>query len=84
MLGCKLVRPDGSASTSACKRGFPTVLSARSHYFTGLSRLATPTARRFAAVHRRLTLGERRDRRRSTPINGAFMLVRREAVGRGR
>jgi Glycosyl transferase family 2 len=86
MLGCKLVRPDGSFD-HACKRGFPTVRSAI-YYFTGLAR-AFPKSARFAqytAAH--LSVDEAGP---VDAVNGAFMLVRRRrrarrallAVGRG-
>ena len=75
MLGVKLVRPDGTFD-HACKRGFPTVSSAL-YYFLGLSRLF-PKSRRFA----RYTAGELGEDESGTvdAINGAFMLVKREAV----
>jgi GT2 family glycosyltransferase len=75
MLGCKLVRPNGSLDR-ACKRGFPTPLSSLYH-FTSVSRLA-PRSRRFAqysAGH----IGEN-ETAVVEAVNGAFMLVRREAV----
>lgn len=75
MLGCKLVRPDGRLD-HACKRGFPTVGSAFYHA-VGLSTLF-PRSRRFAgytAGH----LGED-EVGLVDAVNGAFMLVRREAI----
>ena len=75
MLGCKLVRPDGSFD-HACKRGFPTVLSAL-YYFTGLAG-HFPDSPRFAqytAAHLGIDETGRVD-----AINGAFMLVRRSAA----
>jgi GT2 family glycosyltransferase len=75
MLGCKLVQPDGRLD-HACKRGFPTPASALWH-FMGLSR-ALPSSPRFAAY----TAGHI-DPDRVSPvdaINGAFMLIRREAL----
>jgi GT2 family glycosyltransferase len=75
MLGCKLVRPDGSLDHAA-KRGFPTPLSALG-YFTGLSRLR-PRSRRLAGY-----TAEHLDPDEAGPVdavNGAFMLVRREAL----
>jgi GT2 family glycosyltransferase len=75
MLGCKLVRPDGSFD-HACKRGFPTVLSAL-FYFGGLAR-RFPDSPRFAqytAAHLGIDETGTVD-----AINGAFMLVRRSAV----
>jgi GT2 family glycosyltransferase len=74
MLGCKLVRPDGTLD-KACKRGSPTPLSSLA-YFTGLSRLA-PRSRlaRYTAGH----IGED-ETSVVDAVNGAFMLVRREAL----
>jgi GT2 family glycosyltransferase len=75
MLGCKLVRPDGTLD-HACKRGFPTPLSALAH-FAGLTRRA-PRSRRLAgytAGH----LGEN-ETGEVDAVNGAMMLVRREAL----
>jgi GT2 family glycosyltransferase len=75
MLGVKLVRPDGTFD-HACKRGFPTVASAL-FYFLGLNRL-WPQSPSFAQY----TAGELREDESGTvdAINGAFMLVRREAA----
>ena len=75
MLGVKLVRPDGTFD-HACKRGFPTVSSAL-FYFLGLSRLR-PRSPRFAQY----TAGQLGKDETGTvdAINGAFMLVKREAV----
>jgi GT2 family glycosyltransferase len=75
MLGVKLVRPDGTFD-HACKRGFPTIASAL-FYFLGLSRL-WPTSPRFAQY----TAGQLGENESGTidAINGAFMLVRREAA----
>jgi hypothetical protein len=75
MLGCKLVRPDGSFD-HACKRGFPTVLSAL-YYFSGLAG-RFPDSPRFAqytAAH--LDIDETGT---VDAINGAFMLVRRSVA----
>ena len=75
MLGCKLVRPDGSFD-HACKRGFPTVLSAL-YYFSGLA-ARFPDSPRFAqytAAHLGIDETGTVD-----AINGAFMLVRRSAA----
>jgi GT2 family glycosyltransferase len=75
MLGCKLVRPDGTFD-HACKRGFPTVLSAL-YYFSGLAG-RFPDSPRFAqytAAHLGVDETGTVD-----AINGAFMLVRRSAV----
>ena len=75
MLGCKLVRPDGSFD-HACKRGFPTVLSAL-YYFTGLAGRfpGSPRFAQYTAAHLGIDETGRVD-----AINGAFMLVRRAAV----
>jgi GT2 family glycosyltransferase len=75
MLGVKLVRPDGTFD-HACKRGFPTP-SAALYYFLGLSRLF-PRSPRFASY----TAGQLGEDEAGTvdAINGAFMLVKREAV----
>lgn len=75
MLGVKLVRPDGTFD-HACKRGFPTISSAL-YYFIGLSRLR-PRSPRFASY----TAGELGENEVGTvdAINGAFMLVKEEAV----
>ena len=75
MLGCRLVRPDGRLD-HACKRGFPTVRTAFYHA-VGLSKLF-PRSPRFA----RYTAGHLREDETGfvDAVNGAFMLVRREAV----
>ena len=75
MLGCKLVRPDGTLD-HACKRGFPTPASALWH-FLGLTRLF-PGSPRFA----RYTAGHVAPDDTATvdAVNGAFMLVRRAAL----
>jgi N-acetylglucosaminyl-diphospho-decaprenol L-rhamnosyltransferase len=67
MLGCKLVKADGSLD-HACKRGFPTLLSALGH-FSGVGRGG------YTAGH----LGEDEEGPVDA-INGAFMLVRRSAL----
>lgn len=75
MLGCKLVRPDGTFD-HACKRGFPTVMSAI-YYFSGLAD-RFPRSRRFAqytAAHLGIDETGHVD-----AVNGAFMLVRRSAM----
>jgi GT2 family glycosyltransferase len=75
MLGVKLRTADGTLD-HACKRGFPTPASTL-YYFLGLARLF-PTSRRFAqytAGH----VGED-DIACVDAVNGAFMLVRREAL----
>jgi GT2 family glycosyltransferase len=75
MLGCKLVRPDGTFD-HACKRGFPTIASSL-YYFLGLSQLM-PRSPRFAHY----TAGSlgRDEVGLVDAVNGAFMLVRRDAV----
>jgi hypothetical protein len=75
MLGCKLVRPDGSFD-HACKRGFPSVLSAL-YYFTGLAGRfpESPRFAQYTAAH--LGIDETGS---VDAINGAFMLVRRTAA----
>ena len=75
VLGCKLVRPDGTFD-HACKRGLPSVSSAL-FYVLGLHRIF-PHSRRIAAY----TAGHLDE---DTPgyvdaVNGAFMLVRRQAA----
>lgn len=74
MLGCKLVQPNGELD-HACKRGFPTPASSLWH-FAGLSK-ARPRSPRFAAY----TAGHVDPDEASDvdAVNGAFMLVRREA-----
>jgi GT2 family glycosyltransferase len=75
MLGVKLVQPDGRLD-HACKRGFPTPVSALYH-FLGLSR-RWPTSPKFAHY----TAGHVGDDEIALvdAVNGAFMLVRREAL----
>ena len=75
MLGVKLVRPDGTFD-HACKRGFPTVPSALA-YFLRLDRI-WPKSRRFA----RYTAGHLAEDEAGPvdAINGAYMLIRREAA----
>jgi GT2 family glycosyltransferase len=75
MLGCKLARPDGSFD-HACKRGFPTIASSL-YYLLGLSRLM-PRSPRFA--HYTAGRLDPAEVGLVDAINGAFMLVRREAV----
>jgi N-acetylglucosaminyl-diphospho-decaprenol L-rhamnosyltransferase len=75
MAGCRLVRPDGSFDHAA-KRGFPTPLSALAH-FSGIGRGARAGA--WLAQYRAPDLGER-ESGEVEAINGAFMLVRREAL----
>ena len=75
MLGCKLVLPDGGLDHAA-KRGFPTPGSALA-YFTGLTKLRprSPRLARYTAGHLSPDEPSFVD-----AVNGAFMLVRREAL----
>jgi GT2 family glycosyltransferase len=75
MLGCKLVQQDGRLD-KACKRGIPTPLGSLA-YFTGLSRLA-PRSRLLASY----TAGHVGEDETALvdAVNGAFMLVRRQAL----
>ena len=75
MVGVKLLQPSGEID-HACKRSFPTPLSALAH-FTGLGRSqAAPAAlSQYRATH--LDEDEPGD---VDAVNGAFMLVRMEAV----
>jgi len=75
MAGCRLVQLDGTFDHAA-KRGFPTPLSALGH-FTGMGRRAG--ASETLADYRAPTLGEH-DVGEVDAVNGAFMLVRREAL----
>jgi hypothetical protein len=75
MLGCRLVRPDGTLDHAA-KRSFPTPAAALAH-FTGIGRLPGAGARlaQYRAPHLdEHAVGE------VDAVNGAFMLVRREAM----
>ena len=75
MVGIKLVRPDGSLD-HACKRSFPTPLSALAH-FTGIGRKAdAPSA---LSQYRATELGDD-EPGEVDAVNGAYMLVRRQAV----
>jgi N-acetylglucosaminyl-diphospho-decaprenol L-rhamnosyltransferase len=75
MVGAKLVRPDGELD-HACKRSFPTPLSALAH-FTGIGRGddAGASLSQYRATH----LGDD-EPGEVDAINGAFMLCRAEAV----
>ena len=75
MVGVRLVTADGSFD-HASKRAFPTPLSALAH-FTGVDRL--PGAPASLAQYRATWLGED-DPGEVEAVNGAFMLVRREAL----
>jgi len=75
MVGVKLVTPSGELD-HACKRSFPTPLAALAH-FTGIGRLEG--ASRSLSQYRATDLGD------DEPgvvdaVNGAFMMVRREAL----
>jgi N-acetylglucosaminyl-diphospho-decaprenol L-rhamnosyltransferase len=75
MAGCRLVLRDGRFDHAA-KRSFPTPLSALAH-FTGLGRhRAAPPA---LAQYRAPELGEH-EAGQVDAVNGAFMLLRREAL----
>ena len=74
MAGCRLVQPDG-AFDHAAKRSFPTPLSALAH-FSGIGRRSDSRA---LGSYRAPQLGEH-DSGEVDAVNGAFMLVRREAL----
>jgi N-acetylglucosaminyl-diphospho-decaprenol L-rhamnosyltransferase len=75
MVGCKLVTESGELD-HACKRSFPTPLSALAH-FTGVGRGddASATLSQYRATH----LGDE-EAGEVDAVNGAFMLCRAEAV----
>ncbi len=75
MVGCKLVTESGELD-HACKRSFPTPLSALAH-FTGIGRGgdASDALSQYRATH----LGDD-DPGEVDAVNGAFMLCRAEAV----
>jgi N-acetylglucosaminyl-diphospho-decaprenol L-rhamnosyltransferase len=75
MVGCKLVTESGELD-HACKRSFPTPLSALAH-FTGIGRSedAAGALSQYRATH----LGDD-DAGEVDAVNGAFMLCRAEAV----
>ncbi len=75
MVGVRLVTSDGSFDHAA-KRSFPTPLAALAH-FSGLGRL--PGAPERLTQYRATWLGED-EPGPVDAVNGAFMLVRREAV----
>jgi len=76
IVGCKLVTESGELD-HACKRSFPTPLSALAH-FTGIRRDgdASATLSQYRATH----LGDD-EAGQVDAVNGAFMLCRTEAVG---
>src|SRR3954451_16026567 len=74
MVGCKLVTPSGELD-HACKRSFPTPLGALAH-FSGLGRRSEGSRlSQYRATH----LGDD-EPGEVDAVNGAFMLVRREAL----
>jgi GT2 family glycosyltransferase len=75
MASCRLERRDGVLDHAA-KRSFPTPLGALAH-FAGVGRASR--APRWLAQYRAPDLGEY-DAGEVDAVNGAFMLVRREAV----
>ncbi len=75
MVGCKLVLPSGELD-HACKRSFPTPLSAIAH-FTGVGRSDRAPGR--LSQYRATTLGED-EPGPVDAVNGAFMLVRADAI----
>jgi hypothetical protein len=75
MATCRLAQPDGTLDHAA-KRSFPTPVGALGH-FVGLGRRAR--APRWLAQYRAPELGEY-DAGEVDAVNGAFMLVRQEAL----
>jgi hypothetical protein len=75
MAGVKLVRQSGELD-HACKRSFPTPLSALAH-FTGIGRSANASGT--LSQYRATALGED-EPGEVDAVNGAFMLCRAEAV----
>jgi N-acetylglucosaminyl-diphospho-decaprenol L-rhamnosyltransferase len=75
MVGCKLVMPSGELD-HACKRSFPTPLSALAH-FTGVGRRAGADAA--LSQYRATALGDD-EPGEVDAVNGAFMLCRAEAI----
>lgn len=75
MLGCRLQKENGELD-HACKRGFPTPLGALS-YFLRLDRLGLMRSR--LGRYRALELGDEEESYVDA-VNGAFMLVRRQAL----
>jgi GT2 family glycosyltransferase len=75
MVGCRLVTGSGELD-HACKRSFPTPLSALAH-FTRIGR--SPRAPQRLSQYRATTLGEF-EPGEVDAVNGAYMLVRREAL----
>ena len=75
MVGCRLVTESGELD-HACKRSFPTPLSALAH-FTGVGRRDRVSGH--LSQYRATGLGEH-EAGQVDAINGAYMLVRREAL----
>ena len=75
MSSCRLAQPDGTFDHAA-KRSFPTPVGALAH-FVGIGRRTN--APRWLAQYRSPELGEY-DAGEVDAVNGAFMLVRREAL----
>lgn len=75
MVGCRLVTEDGKLD-HACKRSFPTPLGALAH-FTGIGCADFASTR--LSQYRATGLGEF-EAGEVDAINGAYMLVRREAL----
>ena len=75
MVGVKLVKPDGSLD-HACKRSFPTPVAALAH-FSGIGK--TASAPSTLTQYRATELGDD-EPGEVDAVNGAFMLVRREAI----
>jgi GT2 family glycosyltransferase len=75
MVGCKLVLPSGELD-HACKRSFPTPLSALAH-FSGVGRSQSAPSR--LSQYRATDLGED-EPGPVDAVNGAFMLARTEAI----
>ena len=76
MVGCKLVTESGELD-HACKRSFPTPLSALAH-FTGIGR-ARDASGAALSQYRATHLGED-EAGEVDAVNGAFMLCRAEAI----
>lgn len=75
MVGCKLITPSGELD-HACKRSFPTPLGALAH-FTGVGR--GENAPKALRQYRAADLGDD-EPGEVDAVNGAFMMVRMEAV----
>jgi hypothetical protein len=75
MSSCRLVQPDGTFDHAA-KRSFPTPIGALAHFLGVGRRKGAP---KWLAQYRSPELGEY-DAGEVDSVNGAFMLVRREAL----